>query len=225
MEPLADTIRAELMVVRVPADAPAMKRYMKDRFEFIGVKTPARRAVSTPLIKPLRHDPQAAVEVVDALWAMPERELHYVAADLVGLVAPALDGGHLDWLRGLVTTNCWWDTVDSLAVHGVGAVVRDRPELWTEVDGWANYGPHDERMWLARTAIIHQLGYRERTNSEVLFDRCVRRSHDHEFFIRKAIGWALRDYARTDPAGVRTFVDIHRSQLSPLSIREATKHL
>ena len=108
--------------------------------------------------------------------------------------------------RRLVVEGAWWDFVDDIAVHLVGHTVRTEPETaWQVVDGWVD----DPDMWLRRTAILSQNRSREATDTRRLFDFCLRRAHEREFFIRKAIGWALRDYARTDPDAVRRFLEEH----------------
>jgi 3-methyladenine DNA glycosylase AlkD len=120
-----------------------------------------------------------------------------------------------------VTTHSWWDTVDEIASHIAGGLVTGCPELVATMDAWAA----SDHMWLARTAILHQLGFKERTDVDRLFAYCLSRADEPDFFYRKAIGWALRQYARTDPDAVLTFCEAHIDVLSPLSFKEATKHL
>ncbi|MCB1188785.1 DNA alkylation repair protein, partial [bacterium] len=112
-------------------------------------------------------------------------------------------------------------TVDTLAALVVGPMVTRHPQLTAVMDEWIA----DENLWVARTAILHQLKYGKATDTDRLFAYCAAQAGHPDFFIRKAIGWALRQYARTDPGAVRRFVANHRDELSPLSIREATKHL
>jgi 3-methyladenine DNA glycosylase AlkD len=131
--------------------------------------------------------------------------------------SPAL----LPTVQELITTKSWWDTVDTLAAHTVGPLVAAYPGLVDTMDAWVT----DANMWLVRTAILHQLRYKERTDAERLFRYCTVQASHRDFFVRKAIGWALRDYARTDPEAVRRYVEEHRSILAPLSVREASKHL
>jgi 3-methyladenine DNA glycosylase AlkD len=118
--------------------------------------------------------------------------------------------------RAAHTTKSWWDTVDVLASRVVGPVA-ERPII----ESWLTSGD----LWLERTAILHQLGYGERTDADFLFRSCLTHAASTEFFLRKAIGWALRQYARVDPAAVRGFVAAHADELSGLSRREALKHL
>jgi 3-methyladenine DNA glycosylase AlkD len=154
-------------------------------------------------------------------WARPEREFQYVACDYlrrhVGVPGPEF----LSVARALITTKSWWDTVDMLATRFVGGLVRRHPTLATTMDDWSG----ESDMWLVRTAILHQLNYGSSTDTARLFAYCERQAGHRDFFVRKAIGWALRHYARTDPDAVRAFVAANTGQLSPLSVREATKHL
>ena len=217
-----EQLRRELTAVAVPADAAPMAAYMQHRFAFLGVKTPARRAASKGMI---RHSTQGsiddAVALAHQLRAQPEREFHYVAGDLLRANQRRLRDEHIDDLRRLVTTDAWWDTVDALASPTIGTMVLHHPALTETMDEWIDA----DDMWLARVAIIHQLRFGEHTDVERLHRYTLRRAADPEFFIRKAIGWALRVYAKTDPDAIRSFVDAHVDTLSPLSIREATKHL
>ena len=127
----------------------------------------------------------------------------------------------IDTARELVTTKSWWDTVDSLASHTVGRLVRTHPELVAVMDEWIG----SDDIWLARTALLHQLTWKNDTDAERLFAYCLRRASEKEFFIRKAIGWALREYSKTDEAAVRAFVAEHRATLSGLSRTEALRWL
>lgn len=200
--------------------AAAMRAYMRDQFPFLGVPTPERRRLSKPLLVAVRRAPSAdAVAVVDRLWSRPEREFRYVGADVTRAAARRWEPQRLADLRRWVTTDSWWDTVDSLAVS-VGDLVTAHPALADEMDRWIE----DRDIWVARVALLHQLGWKDRVDLDRLFGYCTRRGSDREFFIRKAIGWALRDAARTHPDEVRDFVGAH-PELSGLSRREALKHL
>ncbi len=221
---LADVVqlRERLTGVAVAADAGPMEAYMKHRAPFLGVKTPARRACSKPLIGASRHlDVDEVLTIACELRAQPEREFHHVASDLLARNAQRLRATDLRALEGFVTTDAWWDTVDALASPTIGVMVLNHREVADAMDDWIE----SDDLWLARVAIIHQLQFKGRTDVDRLFRYCVRQAGHNDFFIRKAIGWALRQYARTDPKAVRDFVDEHRARLSGLSIREATKHL
>ena len=123
--------------------------------------------------------------------------------------------------RHLVTTVPWWDTIDLLAAHVVGALVAADPALAAEMDRWSA----DDDLWLVRTALLHQLRYKERTDTDRLFHYCLRQSGHPDFFVRKAIGWALREYAKTDPGAVRDFLAREGDRFAPLSVREALKNI
>jgi 3-methyladenine DNA glycosylase AlkD len=221
-----ETILARLVpTYRAAADperAEGNRAYMRDQFPFLGIPTTKRRALSREVLAGL---PAPTVEELEriarACWELPEREYQYFAVDLLGRYAKRLAPGFLDTVHHLVTTKSWWDTVDALASNVAGPIVAAHPEAVTVMEDWLV----DGNMWLARTAIIHQLTYKERTDTARLFRYCLARADHKDFFIRKAIGWALRQYAWTDPAAVREFVTAHAAELSPLSVREATKNL
>ena len=223
---LADTVLRRLVDVFAAAADPeravAMRAYMREQFPFLGIPSPQRRALArevlTGLARPTAEDLR---RVALACWERPEREYQYFACDWLRRHVAVCPAGFVDTARQLVTARSWWDTVDSLAAHLVGPLVRRHPELVSTMDDWVR----DEDMWLARAAILHQLGYREATDADRLFSYCLLRAGHRDFFIRKAIGWALREYARTDPDRVRTFVRSHEGRLSPLSVREAVQHL
>jgi 3-methyladenine DNA glycosylase AlkD len=215
-------LRGELRAAAQPADAPAMAAYMKHRFQFLGVKTPARRAASKTFIAAHEAAPgDELITTAHSLWRQPEREFHYVATDLLSRWQRSLGAEHLADVHELITTNSWWDTVDALAAHVVGALVQRDPGLVAAMDAWID----DPDMWVARSAILHQLAYRSDTDDARLFGYCFRRAADTEFFIRKAIGWALRQYSYVDPNAVQEFVDANRQLLSGLTVREALKHI
>ncbi len=206
-----------------PERAEQMAAYMKDHFPFLGITAQPRRqairAATASLGRPPSEDELLAA--AEACWKVDERELQYVGTDLLARHRGLLTGASLPRLRRLVGTKSWWDTVDALASPTIGSVVQGDEELLAEMDRWVD----DDDLWVARTAIIHQLRFGAATDAERLFEYCLRRAADREFFLRKAIGWALRQYAKTAPVEVRAFVDAHRDELSALSIREATKHL
>jgi 3-methyladenine DNA glycosylase AlkD len=127
----------------------------------------------------------------------------------------------------MIVEGAWWDFVDDLAIRLTGVVwLNNRATITPIMDKWIELpGAGDKNMWLRRAAIIGQIKHKERTDEDRLFEYCLRRSHEKEFFIRKAIGWALREHAYTNPRGVKSFLLKHHAKLSPLSFREAGKHL
>jgi 3-methyladenine DNA glycosylase AlkD len=218
---LAATLLARLdsgfSTTRDPPRAEAMAKYMRDQFPFFGVPAPALRTLERVAFGGLPEPtPDDLRQIALACWERPEREFQYIACDYLQKHPP----DSLPLLRELITTKSWWDTVDALATRITGGLVRRRPALTAEMDAWSA----DDNMWLVRTAILHQLHYGEATDTDRLFAYCTRQAGHPDFFVRKAIGWALRHYARTAPDAVRDFV-LATPSLSPLSVREATKHL
>ncbi|MEI2698289.1 MAG: DNA alkylation repair protein [Microthrixaceae bacterium] len=215
------SLTSALLSVAEPERASRMRAYMKDRFEFLGVPSPERRRAAAPFIASFKGAGQdRLLHAAAVLWTMPQREYAYVAADLLRRYERVLSPAALGPLQTLVTTDSWWDGVDALA-HVVGAVVRAHTEAADVMDAWAG----DDDLWVVRVAIIHQLGWKADAEPERIFGYCVEQAAHRDFFVRKAIGWALRDLARTYPDDVRSFVAAHSDVLSPLSVREATKHL
>ena len=159
------------------------------------------------------------MELTDAAWARDEREYQYVACWLLKRRARSLTSATLPAAQRWITTKSWWDTVDGLAQHVVGTLVRRDRSLDPTMAAWLV----DDNIWLARTAILHQERWGVDTEPEWLFHACVTRAGDTEFFLRKAIGWALRSYSYVDPDAVERFVRDHDAELSGLSKREALK--
>ena len=205
-----------------PDRAQAMARYMKNHFVFFGIAAPDRRRIDRAVRTscPVPDDATDLLTLVSACWADPHREVHYFGAELLAQMVDLLGPSDLPAIRELLVTNSWWDTVDFLAADVVGPLTRHHREVAGAVRGWID----SPELWLRRTAILHQLRWKDATDANVLFELCLRQAAETEFFIRKAIGWALREYAKTDPQAVYQFVDSHAHLLSPLSRREALKH-
>jgi 3-methyladenine DNA glycosylase AlkD len=207
---------------RDPDRAVHTAAYMRDQFPFLGIGSPERRALHRTVVAGLPTPTEDELgTVVRRCWELPEREYQYFACDLLRAQLRVPGPGFLDTTRALITTKSWWDTVDPLATRFVGGLVRRHPQLTATMDAWSA----DDNLWLVRTAILHQLNYGSDTDTERLFGYCTRQAGHRDFFVRKAIGWALRHYARTDPEGVRAYLAEHGDRLSPLSVREAAKHL
>jgi len=213
---------AALQPLACVADAGPMAAYMKGVAPFLGIRSPARRAAQRSAWRGL--DPPTPRDLTAAatwLWVCPEREYQYAACDLLARFVPEVCGA--TFLRGtverLIVTRSWWDTVDALRSAAVGPLTAGHPELVAVIRRWSDSGDR----WLARSAIIHQLGRGATADEALLFELCRRHASDREFFVAKAVGWALRDHARTAPDAVRAFVA--STPLQALSVREATKHL
>ena len=203
-----------------PEQAVAQSAYLRNRFTHLGIPTPQRRALSREALEGLPLPEEAdCIAVAQRCWELPEREYHYFAVDYLRGHVDRCSAELLPVLRQLIVTHSWWDTVDHLATNVVGPLVAADPALVKAMDKWIR----DENLWLNRAALIHQLGYGEATDPERLFSYCSIQARDEDFFIRKAIGWALRQYAKTDPLAVHAYIDRERGRLSPLSVSEARK--
>ncbi len=222
-EQLATQIQHTLAALADPARAAAMRAYLRGQFPFLGIPTPARRAALKPLLK-VDFDQKRLLTAADQLWRLPEREYRYAAIDLLARHVGRLDSGAVAPLLALAQREPWWETVDGLAgIVGdvVHAARRNDPAAQITMDA----GLRHDCLWVRRIAMIHQLGWRLDTDTTRLFGYAEALAPEEDFFIRKAIGWALRDYARWNPQAVRDFVAAMGERLSPLSAREATRRI
>lgn len=219
---LEDRIVSVLEAAADLSKAPDMARYMRDKFEFFGVQSGPRRQALGPFLKGrsavCRWPTVSVVCFCRRLWAKPQRECQHAVCDILVAHQKHADAlGLLDFLKELITTKSWWDTVDALSMVAGGML--DRPGTWEVVDSWII----DESFWVRRAAIICQRTRGVRTDAKRLFDYCRQCAGEEEFFISKGIGWALRSYARVDEEAVCNFV--RSTTLSKLSEREALKHV
>jgi 3-methyladenine DNA glycosylase AlkD len=216
-ELIAD-IQARFATLANPQAAVSMRAYMRNQFPFFGIVTPTRRSALIDFKKlPLAQEP--LLTLVQQLWQLPEREYRYAAIDLLAMHRKQLDESAIPALLALARQDAWWDTVDNLS-SVINRIIRCFPAAQAQMDEALKY----DNFWTRRTAMIHQLGWRDATDETRLFDYALTLAPESEFFIRKAIGWALRDYARWQPEAVRAFVLAHREGLSSLTVREAMKH-
>ena len=209
----------ELKAVANLDDAVAMKAYMKNKFEFLGVKTPARRKLAKTFFKQ-QTDSIVDWNFINEAWYNPYRELQYAALDYLESRKKLLIPSDLPRLKKLAQTKSWWDTIDFLD-RLVGSIIARFPETKEIILSWSC----DEDIWLRRLAIDHQLLQKEETDIELLEKILVNNLDQTEFFINKAIGWSLRDYSRTNPDWVRDFIERNRAAMAALSIREGSKYL
>ena len=223
---LLERIRADLSEAGDPDRATAQQAYMRSDLPFHGVAAPALTALLRPHLAAYAPADRAAWERdVREVWdGATHREERYAALALARhrVARPWQDVGSLDLHRHLVVTGAWWDLVDPVASHLVGGVLRDHRTAATPVvRAWAS----DDDLWLRRTAVLAQLRHRSDTDTGLLTEVVEANLDDRSFWLRKAIGWALREHARTDPDWVRTQVAAWDDRISGLSRREALKHL
>lgn len=215
----AQMLLKELQNLANADDARAMKAYMRSRFEFLGVKTPARRKAAKAFFK--KHG-GADIDwrFVRQAWEHPFREMQYAALDYLETRKNLLRPGDLPQLKKLAQSKSWWDTIDFLD-RLAGGIIAGFPETRPVILQWSR----DEDIWLRRLAIDHQLLRKDQTDQHLLEQILVNNLSQTEFFINKAIGWVLRDYSKTNPEWVKNFIRQHHGKMAPLSIREASKYL
>ncbi|PZF81071.1 DNA alkylation repair protein [Jiangella anatolica] len=224
---LVDAVRTALRAAADPAAAEPMRAYMKSAMPFLGVPKPARSAALKPVFSTHQRTDEGTwratvLELWDGARFREERYAAIAFAQLKPYAGYAMQSSALGLYDHLVVTGAWWDLVDELAIRSVGPVLRAHPaEATPVIRGWA----HDADLWRRRTAIICQIGSKAGTDADLLAEAIGASVHDKEFFLRKGIAWALREYAKTDPAWVRAFVAAHEAELSPLSRREALRNI
>lgn len=204
-----------------PQNAISMAQYMRNHFSFFGLKTEDRRQIFKALCKDkqleITENPRA---IALELYSKPQRELQYCAIEiLIKELKTNYEKEDIQLIEKFITTNSWWDSVDTIAKNILGEYLTEYP-LETEkvIERFSN----SNNMWLNRSAILFQLGYKQKTNFDLLQSECEKHKNSNEFFIQKAIGWALREYAKTNPEAVRNFVT--NTNLKPLSAKEALKN-
>jgi 3-methyladenine DNA glycosylase AlkD len=204
-----------------PDLAGPMKAYMKNRFDFLGIKSPERKILIRPFLTrnrlPVRKELQ---DILFELWHMPEREYQYVAMELFSRYNHNPEEPWIEYHEFLITSKSWWDTVDFVAATLVGNYFRAFSHKILPVTGrWMSSG----NIWLQRSCLLFQLKYKKETDTALLTSFIQPLAPSREFFIAKAIGWALREYSKTDPGWVREFVK--NQPLQSLSRKEALKRM
>ena len=221
---LHQELKIALKAAADPARAGPMQAYMRGQFVFLGVAAPQRRLAARGLLAGLQGvGAEVLLKHAQLLWQQPEREYQHVALDMLALHRRQLGVEHLPALLALARQRAWWDSVDGMAGI-VGEVLQAEHQRGGDGHAHMDGTLRHADFWLRRIAMLHQLGWRADTDAAWLFGAALALAHEDEFFIRKAIGWALRDYARHAPTEVLAFATEHRQRLSPLSYREALKH-
>lgn len=216
-------IEVALRALADAQQAAPMKAYMLGQFEFLGIRAGPRRDALKGLPK-FTGTADELLALADALWRLPEREFRYAAVDLLAKNHKRLDVSALPRILQWVQTDPWWDTVDGLA-GVVGDIWLSAKATQADVQTHMDACLVHANLWVRRVAMLHQLGWKVQTDQARLFRYALALPHEKDFFIRKAIGWALRDHARVQPDAVRDFLKQHAEQLSGLTVREAGKRL
>jgi 3-methyladenine DNA glycosylase AlkD len=205
-----------------PENALAMAKYMRNHFSFFGIKTDNRRLIFKTLCnensKEIYENPRA---IALELFSKKQRELHYCAIEIL---IKQLKGNYkkedIQLIEKFIVTNSWWDSVDTIAKYILGEYLQEFPlETKNVIERFSN----SKNIWLNRSAILFQLGYKQKTNFDLLQSECEKHKNSDDFFIQKAIGWALREYAKTNAEAVKNYVT--NTNLKPLSRKEALKNI
>lgn len=195
-----------------------MEKYMRNQFPFLGIKTPERRGIIREFLK-MEKDRSFTLEDAEYLYSLPEREFKYAAIHLLVKYEKKWTREDVDRILSLALTEPWWDTIDSFAPSIFGPMALREKEVKEKMRELI----YEEDRWKKRISILFQLKYKNLMDEEHLTEAIVHNLHTREFFVDKAIGWILREYAKTSETFVREFMK--RDDLSALSRREAGKHL
>lgn len=198
--------------------AEGMSAYLKDQFAFLGIQKPEREQLTKEFLKAKKKEQSVDWAFVEQCYARREREFHYLAVDYVLLIKDRLKPEDIGRIESLITRNPWWDTVDMYNIP-LGLMSAKYPDVKESLKRWITSG----NLWLRRMSIIFQLHLKKDTDLGLLAEAIEGNLGSKEFFINKAIGWALREYSKTDPEWVRAFIKSH--ELAPLSVREASKYI
>lgn len=200
--------------------ARQMSKYMLNKFEYIGIKTPERRKIFKNFFKEYKNEEKIDWEFVNKCWENKYREFQYIGADYLKNMKDKLTIDDIPKFKRLILKKSWWDTIDNLDMT-IGALALKDSNVNKILLEWSL----DENIWLRRIAIDHQLLRKEKTDIELLEKILKNNLEQTEFFINKAIGWALRDYSKTNPEWVKNFIEKNRENMAKLSIKEASKYL
>ena len=200
--------------------ARQMSKYMLNKFEYIGIKTPERRKIFKNFFKEYKNEEKINWEFINKCWENKYREFQYVGVDYLKNMKDKLTIDDIPKLKQLILKKSWWDTIDNLDMT-IGALALKDSNVNKILLEWSL----DENIWLRRIAIDHQLLRKEKTNTELLEKILKNNLGQNEFFINKAIGWALRDYSKTNPEWVKNFIEKNKEKMAKLSVKEASKYL
>ena len=215
-----DNLFEEMIRHKNEKEAEKMSAYMLNKFKYIGIKTPERRKIFKNFFKEYNKEKIINWDFINKCRENEYRELQYSAIDYLKEMKNFLTEKDIPKIKKLIITKSWWDTVDGIDVI-VGETALRYPKINETLIKWSK----DKNIWLRRIAIDHQLLRKEKTNVELLSEIIENNLNDTEFFINKAIGWALRDYSKTNPEWVKNFIEKNKDKMSKLSIKEASKYI
>lgn len=222
MHPLVEQIKAELQTLADPEIAEGMRAYMKSEQPFYGVKaTPRRKSFKTIAKQFKKISFEEYEQTIFELWSGQYREEMYQALEVAEHYKMYRTLESWPIYDRLVRTSPHWDTLDWIAGKIVSLLVLKHRELETKLSEWS----HDDNFWVRRASLLAHLRHKEQTNTQLLAETILTLAHEQEFFIRKAIGWVLRDYSYANPTWVANFVAQYENELSGLSKREALKRI
>lgn len=213
-------IKARFEAHQDPENAVKMAKYMKNLFQFYGIAAPERKKLYKDILKEEKKNKTVDWKFLDQCYADDHREFQYVTLDYLAAMQKFLTYDDIPRIWKYIKEKQWWDTIDFFD-RIIGEIGLGDSRVDALMLAWSV----DEDFWVRRIAIDHQLLRKERTNTELLEQILVNNLGSHEFFINKAIGWSLRDYSKTDPEWVRTFISKYRDRMDKLSIREGSKYI
>ncbi len=215
-----EKIFSEMKHIWVKDNVIPMEKYMRNKFRFLGIKTPERRKFAKKLFKNIDKNTEIDWDFVFKCWENDFREMQYLALDYIKILQKTLLPKDITNLKKLIVSKSWWDTIDNIDLI-IGQMALEFEKIDEILLEWSI----SENIWLRRIAIDHQLLRKENTKTEVLEKILTNNFWSDEFFINKAIGWALRDFSKTNPVWVKNFLEKYSSKMSSLSIKEASKYL
>ncbi len=223
LHPIVVAVREAFAKAANPEYAVQMQKYMKSEMLYYGIKSAEQRQITRDIFKqhPIKRFDEYLF-VIKQLWDGKFREERYAAIRLACRYKkyPVMEA--LPLYRTMIQTGAWWDYVDGIAIDLIGKLLNDNPE---QVKPILNEWIVDEDLWIRRSAILAQLRFKEKTDEEMRYGFCRKCLHEKVFWIRKAIGWVLREYSKTAPDSVRSFVNQHRDEMSGVTLREVEKYI
>lgn len=216
-------VRKSLLELENPSNARHMQDYMKSKMPFRGVMSPDQKMIFREVVKRHKFNSfKLYINVIEDLWDADYREERYIAISIARKFKLYHTLEALDTYEMMIRTGEWWDYVDAISANLIGSLlVKYSDEMNPLIKGWIV----DENIWIRRSAILSQLRLKEKTDKKMLFSFCKKCLHEDSFWTRKAIGWALREYSKTDPNSVHRFIQSHEKSMSTLTKREASRYL